>query len=83
MNVEPLKGKGGFVDSWQIRDEKDVHPSHATWVFDEEELQSAICWLKQETSAMLRTKGRTNRKMLEFALKNLIDEAFEDVTKYG
>jgi len=41
MKPKPLKGKEGYVDSWQIRDRKDVHPSHATKVFKSEDVKSA------------------------------------------
>ena len=39
---EPLKNKEGFVESWQIRDKKDVHPSHIVKVFYEEEVQQIM-----------------------------------------
>ena len=41
MNPEPLDGKEGYVDSWQIRDKKDVHPSHRTKVFEAKDIKSA------------------------------------------
>jgi len=41
MKPEPLDGKEGYVDSWQIRDKKDVHPSHRTKVFEAKDIKSA------------------------------------------
>jgi hypothetical protein len=66
---EPLKDKEGFVDEWQIRDKKDVHPSHLTKVFEEEDIKSAVEWLKDQLPDIEEKE----------TIRNLINDAFEDV----
>ena len=77
MKPEPLTGKEGYVDSWQIRDKKDVHPSHITKVFEEEDIRSAVEWFE----------GLINASRLGRSEKNTIiawlHQAFEDVMKDG
>ena len=38
----------------------------------------AINWLKNEISAMKKSRGRVSKQIMVHAIMNLIDEAFED-----
>jgi len=42
MKEKTLSEKKGYVDSWEIRDAKDVHPSHITAVYEEEDVKQFI-----------------------------------------
>jgi hypothetical protein len=79
MKPEPLKDKEGFVDEWQIRDKKDVHPSHLTKVFEEEDIKSAVLWLKEQISIIDHNDETSLTPNLELHFLELIDKAFEDV----
>lgn len=84
MKPEPLKNKEGYVDSWQIRDKKDVHPSHITKVFEEEDIHSAVKLLKREINSETRfAKSCGNKYAVKLLndLKMKVDQAFEDVVK--
>jgi len=37
-----LSDKKGYVDSWEIRNEKDTHPSHRTIVYKESDVKQFI-----------------------------------------
>ena len=74
---EPLKNKEGYVESWQIRDKKDVHPSHITKVFEEKDIKSAVEFLKEKL-----IENPDNKRFISMSKEHcfkLIDKSFEDV----
>jgi len=52
MKQETLNEKKGYVDSWEIRDAKDVHPSHITAVYEEEDVKQFIKEILDEIDDM-------------------------------
>ena len=66
--IKLLLYNGEGFDTKLIRDKKDVHPSHITKVFEEEDVKSAVEWLK------FKFNDDEDNDIIA-----LIDEAFEDV----
>jgi hypothetical protein len=73
---EELKKKSSWIDSWQERDKKDVHPSHALEIVSLSDALLAVEKVREET------KLEMQEKYFEFAKnafksekKKLIDSA--------
>ena len=45
---KPLRENKDFVDEWNIKDKKDVHPSHRTRIFQDSAVKDAVEGLKEE-----------------------------------
>lgn len=65
-----IKDLFGYVDSWQIRDAKDVHPSHITCVIDCDSLLELIVYGVD--------KGMVDKKTYMW-FKEIIKEITKDV----
>jgi len=78
---EPLKGKEGYVQSWEIVDlDKIRECNHTAKVFEAEDIKSAVEWLKKELQELLDMKAGVHYDSgIKDSIK-LIDQAFEDVT---
>jgi len=83
MNPEPLDGKEGYVDSWQIRDKKDVHPSHRTKVFEAKDIKSACdFYLRYRSNPELMWKEHPEYRYNELGYNDwLFKLAFKDIFK--
>ena len=76
--MEPLKNKEGYVNEWEFSDKTAILPEHRIKVFEEENIRSAVEWLKEEIYKLIKdTIGNVNH--VEVLTK--IDEAFADVVK--
>ena len=51
-----LSEKIGFVDSWNIKDEEDIHPSHKQGVFELEDVKEFI--IDIQNKVLLNWKGQ-------------------------
>jgi len=71
----------GYVDEWNIRDEKDVHPSHKTEVWTKEEISRLTAhWLengiKQGYAKALNDVEKIIDKVFDKFFKNKYPQAF-------
>ena len=74
---EPLKGKEGYVQSWEIIDlDKIRECNNTTKIFEAEDIKSAVEWLK---GRMLKIDPNCTMDWDLINVLKMIDEAFEDV----
>lgn len=85
----PLKDKEGYVDSWQIRDKKDCHPSHVTKVHEDEDIKSAVEFYKRYKDLKGYQKLKKEKPKLSndfslhtYTLKNAV-YLNKDITPYN
>ena len=81
---EPLKGKEGYVQFWEIVDlDKIRECNHTAKVFEAEDVKSAVEWLKSkltETEMLTDETGAYIPNSLDTpTVLGIIDKAFEDV----
>ncbi len=72
MKPKPLKGKEGYVDSWQIRDRKDV-----TKVFKSEDVRSACEFFLKELEE-IEGDSRSDEDIMR-TIKAKFRSAFKDI----
>jgi len=82
MKPEPLDRKEGYVDSWQIRDKKDVHPSHRTKVFEAKDIKSAcdFYWrYKDNLDQLTKEYPEYTEDALQYKNPSLTEEKIEEI----
>ena len=80
---EPLKGKEGYVQSWEIIDlDKIRECNNTTKIFEAEDIKSAVEWLKEKLYDCMVSEyeGAVAISPDYNNVKKLLDEAFEDIT---